>query len=73
MDSHSSRTMTSRLLLEERNARTEAMATASKSYRAGELVSNHHSHCTAMAGKVPPLYDKPWRKEQAHDDYTQMC
>jgi hypothetical protein len=73
MDSNSAHTMTSQLLPEETDARTKAMTTTSRPYRAGVLVSNHHSHCTAMAGTVPALYNKPWRKEQADDDHTQTC
>jgi len=61
-DYHPPRTVTSRLL--------PATMIASKPYRAGELVSNHHSRCAAMAGTVPPPYATPWRKEQAEDDHT---
>jgi hypothetical protein len=62
--------MTSQLLLEEMNARTEAIMIASELYWAGELVTNHHSHYTAMGRTVPPLYDKPWHKD---NDHTPMC
>jgi hypothetical protein len=54
MDSYSPRIMTSRLLHEETDARTEATTTTLSSCYAGELVDNHHSHGAATDSTMPP-------------------